>query len=256
MDTAPDPAFYQPPIWFRPGRGPRYEQLYRHLSTAIADGTLPAATQLPPERDLASLATVSRVTVRKAVARLVEDGVLEQRRGAGSFVRRPPARMEHSLSSLLSFTEYMQQRGKSSTSRVLRCGCFGPTPDEQVALGLSGAAQVARLDRLRSAEGQVMALERSALPADLLPRPEAVETSLYDILRAAGAAPTRAVQRIAAVNVTGEDARLLNLPSGAAVLRIDRTAYLASGRPVEWTRGLYRSDIYDFIAELRLGGEG
>ena len=82
--------------------------------------------------------------------------------------------------------------------------------------------------------------------------PEAVETSLYDILRNAGTAPTRAVQRISAVNLIGPDARLLNLADGAAVLRIDRTAYLPSGRPIEYTRGLYRSDIYDFIAELRL----
>lgn len=47
---------------------------------------------------------------------------------------------------------------------------------------------------------------------------------------------------------------MLNLPDGAAVLRIDRTAYLQSGRPIEFTRGLYQSDIYDFIAELRPEG--
>ena len=65
-------------------------------------------------------------------------------------------------------------------------------------------------------------------------------------------APTRAVQRITAVNLTAADAKLLLLPEGAAVLRIDRTAYLPSGRPIEFTRGLYHSDIYDFVAELRL----
>ena len=85
-----------------------------------------------------------------------------------------------------------------------------------------------------------------------MPDPEAVETTLYDVLRATGKAPTRAVQRITAVNLTAADAKLLLLPEGAAVLRIDRTAYLPTGRPIEFTRGLYRSDIYDFIAELRL----
>ena len=254
MDPTDGLTLYHPASWFRPGRGPRYEQLYRHLSAAIASGALQPETQLPSERDLAALAEVSRVTVRKAVAELVEDGLLEQRRGAGTFVRSARLRLEHSLSSLLSFTEYMRQRGKTSTSRILRCGIFAPTPDEQIGLGLTGGAQVARLDRLRSADGQVMALEISSLPADLLPQPEAVETSLYDILAANGAAPSRAVQRISAVNLTAADARLLNLPEGTAVLRIDRTAYLPSGRPVEYTRGLYRSDIYDFIAELRLGG--
>lgn len=245
-------ALYHPDRWYRPGRGPRYEQLYRHLAGAISAGDLTVDSQLPPERELAGIADVSRVTVRKAVAQLVEDGMLEQRRGAGTFVKMPRAKLEHHLSALLSFTEYMRQRGKASSSRVLRQGIFLPSPDEQIALGLAGTDRVSRVDRLRSADDTVMALEWSSLPLDVLPDPDAVETSLYDVLRAAGTAPTRAVQRITAVNVSGGDARLLNLPEGVAVLRIDRTAYLPSGRPIEFTRGLYRSDIYDFIAELRL----
>ena len=245
-------TLFLPQNWHREGRGPRYEQLYRQIAAAISTGDLPPETQLPPERDLAELAGISRVTVRKAVAQLVDDGVLEQRRGAGTFVRAPRPKLEHSLSALVSFTEYMRQRGKTSTSKILRRGVFLPNPDEQIALGLAGADRVSRVDRLRSADDMPLALEWSSLPTDILKDPDAVETSLYDVLRAAGTAPTRAVQRITAVNLTGLDARLLNLPEGAAVLRIDRTAYLPSGRPIEFTRGLYRSDIYDFIAELRL----
>lgn len=247
-----DLALFRPEAWFRAGRGPRYEQLYRHLSAAIAAGELPPETQLPPERDLALIADVSRVTVRKAVSQLVAEGLLEQRRGAGSFVRAPQPKLEHSLSALLSFTEYMRQRGKTSSSRILRRGTFLPTPDEMMALGLSPGDRVARVERLRFADDTPLALEWSSLPTDILPEPEAVETSLYDVLRGMGRAPTRAVQRITAVNLTAADAKLLQLPEGAAVLRIDRTAYLPTGRPIEFTRGLYRSDIYDFIAELRL----
>jgi GntR family transcriptional regulator len=248
-------TLYRPAAWFHPGRGPRYEQLHRHLAAAIAGGELAPEAQLPPERELAELAEVSRVTVRKAVAQLVAEGVLEQRRGAGTFVRGPRAtKMEHSLSALLSFTEYMRQRGKTSTSRILRRGLFPPSPDEQMALGLASAERVGRVDRLRFADETPLALEWSSLPEDVLPDPGAVETSLYDVLRAAGTAPTRAVQRITAVNLTAPDARLLQLAEGAAVLRIDRTGYLPSGRPIEFTRGLYRSDVYDFIAELRMEG--
>ena len=246
-----DHALYRSAAWYRTGRGPRYAQLYRHLSAAIAAGEIAPETPLPAERELALIADVSRVTIRKAIGQLVEDGVLEQRRGAGSFVRPERPKLEHSLSSLLSFTEYMRQRGKTSTSRILRCGLHLPTPDEMMALGLSAGEPVARVDRLRFADDTPLALEWSSLPTDILPNPEAVETSLYDVLRSAGTAPTRAVQRITAVNLTGADARLLQLAEGAAALRIDRTAYLPSGRPIEFTRGLYRSDIYDFIAELR-----
>ena len=247
-----DLAIYRPSAWLTAGQGPRYEQLYRHVLAAIMAGEIPPQSQLPPERDLAEIAEVSRVTVRKAVAQLVEDGVVEQRRGAGTFVAPPRPKMEHSLSALMSFTEYMRQRGKTSTSRILLRGIVPPSPDEQIALGLSGGETLSRVERLRFADGVPMALERSSLPRDILPDPDVVDVSLYDILRARAVAPTRAVQRITAVNLGGEDARHLNLAEGAAVLRIDRTAYLPSGRPIEFTRGLYRSDIYDFIAELRL----
>jgi GntR family transcriptional regulator len=252
MERTGTAGIFAPDRWYQPGKGPRYTQLYRHLAAVIKSGAMEANAQLPPERDLANLADVSRVTVRKAVSKLVEDGVLEQRRGAGTFVRAQPPRMEHSLSALVSFTEYMRQRGKASTSQILRRGLFLPAPDEQMALGLAGADRVARVDRLRSADGMPMALEWSSLPQDILPDPDSVETSLYDVLRALGNAPIRAVQRITAVNLAAAEALLMNLPEGAAALRIDRTAYLPSGRPIELTRGLYRSDIYDFVAELRL----
>ncbi len=70
MDGSGDTAIYAPATWYREGRGPRYLQLYRHLAAAISSGTLEPDTQLPPERDLADIADVSRVTVRKAVSSL------------------------------------------------------------------------------------------------------------------------------------------------------------------------------------------
>ncbi len=247
-------SLFQPETWHRPGQGPRYLQLSRHIGRAITEGTLHEGQQLPAERDLAELADVSRVTVRKAVAELVEAGLIEQRRGAGSFVMGSAPKTEQSLSTLVSFTENMQARGRVSTSRVLDRGLFPPSPDEIMALGLSPSVSVARIERLRSADDTPMAIERSSLPSDILPDPEAVETSLYAVLRRRGQAPSRAIQRVTAVNVKGADAQLLCLPENTAILQIDRTAYLENGRPVEFTRGFYRSDIYDFVSELRPDG--
>ena len=140
---------FAPLIWYRPERGPRYTQLYRHIAALIRSGSLEAEAQLPPERDLAEMADVSRVTVRKAVAQLVEEGALEQRRGAGTFVRPQQQRLEQSLSNLISFTEHMQQRGKTSSSQVLQRGLYPPRPEEQMALGLALGLRVARIERLR-----------------------------------------------------------------------------------------------------------
>jgi GntR family transcriptional regulator len=252
MDGTTLNDMFKSDLWYHPGKGPRYLQLYRHISAVIGSGQLEGETQLPTERDLAELADVSRVTVRNAVARLVQDGLVEQRRGSGTYVRPTLPKFELALSTLTSFTEYMRQRGRTSTSHILQRGLFAPSPDEQLALGLSSTERVSRIERLRSADGTPMAIERSSLPQDILPNPDMVETSLYSVLREAGLAPVRAVQRITAVNLSFHESKLLMLAEGAAALRIDRTGYLPSGRPIEFTRGLYRSDLYDFVAELRM----
>lgn len=242
----------RPQVWYREGRGPRYRQLYRHIAGLISTGTLTKDDQLPPERDLSSLTGVSRVTVRRAIRQLVEDGLIEQRHGAGSFVRERAARFEQSLSSLISFTENLQARGIIGSSVVLQTGLFRPNPTETTVLGLAPHRRVARVERLRSGDDVPVALEMSSLPDDVLPRPELVQRSLYEMLRTRGMAPVRAVQRVTAVNASSRVAEHLNLPLGAAVLHIERTGFLASGRPIEFSSGLYRPDIYDFVSELRL----
>lgn len=238
--------------WYRDGRGPRYKQLCRHISGLVSSGDLVAEDQLPSEREIAEIANVSRVTVRKAIRELVIEGLVEQRQGAGSFVRGSGERFEQSLSSLVSFTENLQARGIASSSHVLLKGLFRPTPTEAMVLGLSPHHQVARVHRLRSGDGVPMALEYSSLPEDVLPRPDKIDLSLYELLRARGTAPTRAIQRVTAMNATAPVAEHLGLAEGAAVLQIERTGYLSNGRPIEFTSGLYRSDIYDFVSELRL----
>jgi GntR family transcriptional regulator len=238
--------------WYRDGRGPRYKQLYRYIGGLVSSGDLAPNDQLPSEREIANVAQVSRVTVRKAISELVSEGVIEQRQGAGSFVCGAGNRFEQSLSALVSFTENLKARGISSSSRVLLSGLFSPTTSEAMTLGLSPHHQVARIHRLRSGNDVPMALEYSSLPEDVLPRPDKVELSLYEVLRARGVNPKRAIQRVTAVNATAPVADLLDLPEGAAVLQIERTAFLASGRPFEFTSGFYRSDIYDFVSELGL----
>ena len=243
---------FSPQAWFLKGRGPRYQQLAGHIAASIKSGMLAEGDQLPPERDLAELADVSRVTIRKAVAQLVDSGLVEQRRGAGSFVGQATPKLEQSLSSLVSFTENMKARGKTSSSLIISQGLVVPQPDELMTLGLSTGDRVARIQRLRSADGVPMALETSTLPEDILPYPERVDTSLYAVLRERGCAPFRAIQRVTASSLSAADAEKLNMSTGAAVLDIIRTGYLGSGRPIELTRGLYRPDLYDFVSELRI----
>ena len=124
-------------------------------------------------------------------------------------------------------------------------------PDEQLTLGLSPGARVARLERLRLADEVVMAYEVSVLPEAVLPRPEAVNGSLYEYLSGTQRSPVRALQHIRALNAPQRLAEQLGVPLGQAVLYITRIGYLESGQAVELTHSYCRSDYYDFVAEMR-----
>jgi GntR family transcriptional regulator len=244
--------YLRPEHWLNPAAGPLYAQLRKRIETGIATGALPPDTALPPEREIAALTDLSRVTVRKAIADLARQGLILQRQGSGSRIAPSAPRLEQSLSRLTSFSEDMARRGLTSEVRWLERGLFMPAPEELLALGLGAGDQVARLARLRLADGRPMAIERAALPPDILPDPGSVTGSLYEVLGRRGRRPVRAVQKISAVNLGPADAGLLGLPDGAAGLRIERISYLPEGRVAEFTRSLYRGDAYDFVAELRL----
>ncbi len=232
---------------------PLYQQLQARLRELIDDGVLRASEAIPPERDLAAELGVSRITVRKAVRGLVEEGRLMQRQGAGTFV---VPRVEQPLSRLTSFSEDMTARGMALSVRWLERAVGVATPEEAVALNLSPGAEVVRFFRLRIADGEPMALERATVPRAVLADPMAVRDSLYEALGAAGQRPERALQYLRAELLDEDSARLLGVPAGSAALFIKRYGYLADGRPVEYTRSHYRGDRYDFVAELHLDRRG
>lgn len=240
--------------WLDQVAGPRYVQLRKRIERAMDPelGILPPGASLPSEREIASLTGLSRVTVRNAIQALVEAGTVVQRQGSGTFVTEKAQRVEQSLSHLTSFSEDMARRGMQSTSVWLERSVCLPSPEETIALALSANDSVSRISRLRMADDRPMAIERAALPVDILPNPIAVTTSLYDVLEQDGNRPVRAIQKISAINLSMDDADLLGVAEGAAGLRIERVSYLPSGRVAEFTKSIYRGDAYDFVAELRL----
>lgn len=247
--------FLAPGGWLQPDTGPRYIQLRQRLTEGVERGILKAGSSLPPEREIATITDMSRVTVRKAIRSLAEEGLIIQKQGSGSFVASDTPQIEQSLSLLTSFTEDMSRRGMTSTSRWLERGVFMPSPDEVLALGLSPDASVSRIARLRSADNKPMVIERASLPTNILPNPLVVETSLYEVLSACSFRPIRAMQKISAINLSAQDAQTLEVKKGEAGLRMEQTSYLSDGRVVEFTQSIYRGDTYNFVAELHLAKE-
>lgn len=227
---------------------PLYLQLARKLGTAIRSGRYHADEALPSERLLSESLSVSRVTARKAIDQLVEQGLIVRRRGSGNYIA---PRIEQPLSRLTSFSEELQQRGYTPSSRWLKRALTAAVPDEQLSLGLSPGARVARLERLRLADDVVMAYEVSVLPETVLPRPELVKKSLYEYLTGERQAPVRALQHIRALNAPAKLAEQLGVPLGQAVLFITRIGYLETGQAVELTHSYCRSDYCDFVAEMK-----
>jgi GntR family transcriptional regulator len=236
--------------------GPLYLRLKALIRSAIQDGRLRASDALPSEREIASMLDISRVTVRKALSDLVDEGVLTQRRGSGTFVTGGAARVEQCLSRLTSFTEDMLARGLAPSVQWVMKTVAPPTPEEAMVLGLATGERVVRLRRLRLADDKPMALEQAVVPARLIADPEAVGNSLYVALEAAGARPVRALQRLSAESLGAEDALALGVPTGAPALYIERISYLRNGRPVEFTKSHYRGDAYDFVVELTTEANG
>ena len=226
---------------------PLYLQLQRALREAIHKRTLAPDDALPAERDLAEEFKISRITVRKALDGLVNEGLLTRRQGAGTFVA---ARVEKSFSKLTSFTEDMIARGRAPSSQWISRRQGQVTPEESLTLGLSPGTRVYRFSRIRYADGSPMAVEYTTVAAFALPSIEAVGSSLYEALDTAGHRPTRALQRLRAVPFAPEQADLLGVPPKDAGLLIERRGFLKDGRVVEVTQSYYRGDAYDFVAEL------
>ena len=229
------------------GRAPLYRRLQETLRQAIVSGHLRPQGTLPPERDLATDFAVSRITVRKAIDGLVEEGLLTRRQGAGTFVA---GRVEKQFAKLTSFSEDMAARGRAVRSEWLTKSEGTVTPDESLTLGLSPGTRVYRFSRIRFADDLPMALEYSTIAGYGLSGVDAVESSLYEALEASGNRPVRALQRLRATLFDTEQARLLSIDAGAPGLFIERRGFLGDGRAIEMTQSWYRGDAYDFVAEL------
>jgi GntR family transcriptional regulator len=226
---------------------PLYIQLASQLAQDIRSGRYPLDHALPSERVLCESLGVSRITARKAIATLVAKGLVQRRHGSGNFIA---AREPQGLTRLSSFSEQMAVQGQTPGSQWLCRQADTPTTAERAALGLRGRARVARLERLRLADGVPVALEMTVLPLHLLPAPEALEGSLYAWLEQQGHTPHTATQQLRARSADARQAGLLQIAPGSALLWVSRTSRDATGLLLECTHTDCRSDSYDYRVEL------
>jgi GntR family transcriptional regulator len=227
---------------------PLYKRLKTAIETAILSNALKAGAVLPGERVLAEALSLSRVTVRKALALLEEEGLLNRRHGSKTEIG---SRVEKSLSTLTSFSEDIVARGLVPGCIWISKHISRPSPTEMMALGVVGNSNILRMKRIRTADGVPIAVEISAVPVRFIPSAEMVKDSLYEALEVRGFLPQRAVQRMRSRAASLEDAQYLHCDAGAPLLMTERRCFLADGQIVEYCESRYKGDVYDFVFELQ-----
>lgn len=230
---------------------PLYFQVASQLERLIESGELPPGTRLENEIALADALGVSRPTMRSAIAYLVDRGLLRRRRGIGTEVLHPKVRRPAELTSLY---DDLTKSGREPRTELLSFGREPAGEGPGALLELAPEAEVYVLRRLRYAGDEPLALMNNYLPVDLLhlTPDDLARRGLYDLLRTAGISLETATQTIGAKTATAAEARSLGESRGAALLTMARTAYDATGRPVEHGFHLYRASRYTF--ELTLTG--
>jgi GntR family transcriptional regulator len=226
------------------GTRPKGEQVREVLEQLI--GLLGPGALLPSERMLAARYDLARMTVRKELDRLVAEGAAYRVQGRGTFVA--DQRIVYA-NPLTSFTQEIRSRGMTPGAIVRSQAIIAADDGLAARLERPPGTPVVRIERVRTADREPVALEWAHLPSDDFPGLERIrlaDRSLVTLLRERfGVAPVQAAQRVSAVALTAEDAELLDAGEGRPAFLFRRTTRRASGRVIEYTRSLYRGDRYE-----------
>jgi len=238
---------------------PRYHQIYLVLREQLAEGRFDATKPLPGEIGLAHAFGVSRVTMRSALERLAEEGLIVRQRGRGTFAcprRGGPPPVRASVSGLL---ENLLAMGLRTKVELVELATIPAPPEAAEALALAAEATVQKAVRVRSDKGGPFAHITTFVPeavARAFGRKELAAKPMLQLLEESGVKVYGADQTITAKLADNAVAPLLELELGAPLLAVSRVVYGAGGRPVQFLRGLYRPDRYEYQMHLtRSGGD-
>lgn len=228
---------------------PLYYQVAEQLERAIVDGILVPGDRIANEVTLAGELGLSRPTMRQAIQLLVDKGMVVRKRGVGTQVVHPPIKRTVELTSLY---DDLTRTGHLLETRVLGLELLEADETAASRLRLGEGDLVWRLDRLRSVDGQPLAVMCNVVPESIsdLGAVDFTATGLYQHFRTQGIHLRVAHQTISARRAETAEARLLGGRKGDPVLTMERTSFDDSGRAVEYGSHLYRPDLYAYETTL------
>ncbi|QEW02254.1 GntR family transcriptional regulator [Microbacterium lushaniae] len=233
----------------RTGPMPLYFQVSSAIERAIRSGEIAPGARLENEIAIAQRLGLSRPTIRRAMEELVDKGLLVRRRGIGTQVVQGQVTRQVELTSLY---EDLQNSHHAPGTRVLVHDTRPADDATAAALSVPAGSDVVYLRRQRSTDGVPVAVLVNYLPPDFadITTDQLEAKGLYQILRARGVTIRVANQRIGARRAHGDEGELLDIDKGGPVLTMERVAYDASGRAVEFGHHCYRPDMYSFETTL------
>ena len=226
-------------------QSPLYQQLMQRLRGEIGAGAYAAGARIPSEQELTERYGVSRVTVRKALAELTQDGLLVRRQGKGTFVAGK--RLSRDLHSITSFSQACRQVGKTAHTRLLHVQRVPLLDADAEKLGLSSGGEGIEVARVRLADDEPVMLETNLFPPEyafLLE--EKPDGSLYELLQRHGLEPSHAEHFISLGHAAAQVSRCLDVPEGEAVLLLDEIVYDQRQNPMHLSRQWIRGDKFTF----------
>jgi GntR family transcriptional regulator len=231
---------------------PLHAQVEEALVKSMAEGSLSPGARLPAEDKLVERFAVSRTTIRTAIQSLVARGLVEIRRGKGTFVTQPAITQE--LTELTGFVEDMRALGREASARVLDRRLVAASETVARQLSLQRGAAVARIQRVRLADGIPLSFDETYLPQELgekIMADDLQNQPIFSLLEQKYATPlVEAEYRLAAVASHGTVARALGIEAGSPIFLIERTTFSANRRPVDYERLYYRGDHIRFVTRL------
>jgi len=259
--TQPVPGFLRDLRLDPSSPAPLYYQLREILRERLEQGELRPGDRFPTEAAICRASGLSRMTVRQALEELKAGGLVAGRRGAGTVVTAAAAREKvddgedrGGQLALRSFTEIFRGQGRRVGGRVLSKTLVNPPEGVRRELGLGPDDRAFEVRRVRYLNGEAVSLETSHYPREVARALEATDLddrSVYEVLGAGGIVPEEAVERVELSIITPYEAKTLGAPAGIAVALCRRTTFDAAGRPIEFTKSVYRGDRHTFTSRLR-----
>ena len=231
---------------------PLHAQVEESLMRSLGEAAMPPGARLPSEDTLVERFGVSRTTVRTAIQNLVTRGLVEIRRGKGTFVTEPAITQE--LTELTGFVEDMEKLGRRPSAKVLDRRMVAASETVARQLGLQRGTTVARIQRVRLADGVPLSFDETYLPSELggkIMADDLENQPIFSLLEQKYATPLlEAEYRLAAVASHGTVARALGIGPGSPIFLIERTTFSERHRPVDYERLYYRGDHIRFVTRL------